>query len=353
MSGFGNIILEVIGVTLPIFAVVAIGFFIRWKGFIKTKHVPVLNRLTYNLGLSALVFRVIAGSRFSDIVDASLLKVVYSTYFLFLLIIFFSFYFARLNGGLKGAIIVSSYRNNMAFIGMPVLLYAFGSLAAAKAGIVIAALLPLNIISTALFLQFINAGTGGGGNSAVGAGGNNEGEAGGNPSGDSGNGSPRENKTSARLSALSILKAIFTDPVIIAVIAGLLISYFNVSIPGPLDNLFEILASIAVPLALLSIGASFKFSHIKENVRFLSVLNILKLLLFPGIALLFGLYVFRIAEFDRNIIVILFATPVAVATYIQAARYKTDHDFISSAIITTTIVSALTLSVWLFILKLI
>ena len=324
MSGFGNIILEVIGVTLPIFAVVAIGFFIRRKGFIKAEHVPVLNKLTYNLGLSALVFRVIAGSKFSDIVDASLLKVVYSTYFLFLLVIFFSFYFARLNGGLKGAIIVSSYRNNMAFIGMPVLLYAFGSLAAAKAGIVIAALLPLNIISTALFLQFINAGSGTGGNN-----------------------------TSARLSALSILKAIFTDPVIIAVIAGLLISYFNIGIPDPVDNLFEILASIAVPLALLSIGAAFKFSHIKENVRFLSVLNILKLLVFPGIALLLSLYVFRIAEFDRNIIVILFATPVAVATYIQAARYRTDHDFISSAIITTTIVSALTLSIWLFILKLI
>jgi predicted permease len=319
MSEFGKIILEVIGVTLPIFAVVAIGFFIRRKGFIKAEHVPVLNKLTYNLGLSALVFRVISGSKFSDIVDVSLLKVVYSTYFLFILIIFLSFYFTRLNGGLKGAIIVSSYRNNMAFIGMPVLLYAFGSLAAAKAGIVIAALLPLNIISTALFLQFIKAGSGG----------------------------------SAKISALSILRAIFTDPVIIATAAGLLISYFNIRIPGPIDNLFEILASIAVPLALLSIGASFKFSHIKENVKFLSILNVLKLIVFPGIALLFGLYVFNIAEFDRNIICILFATPVAVATYIQAARYKTDHDFISSAIITTTIVSALTLSVWLFILKLI
>ena len=322
-SGFGQIILEVIGVTLPIFAVVAIGFFIRRRDFIKAEHVPVLNKLTYNLGLSALVFRVIAGSRFSDIVDVSLLKVVYSSYFLFILIIFLSFYFTRLNGGLKGAIIVSSYRNNMAFIGMPVLLYASGSLAAAKAGIVIAALLPLNIISTALFLQFIRVG--------------------GNKSSDN----------QIKIPALSILKAIFTDPVIIAVIAGLFISYFNIGLPGPVDNLFEILASIAVPLALLSIGASFKFSHIKENVRLLSVLNILKLVVFPGIALLFGLYVFRISEFDRNIICILFATPVAVATYIQAARYKTDHDFISSAIITTTIVSALTLSVWLFVLKLI
>ena len=56
---------------------------------------------------------------------------------------------------------------------------------------------------------------------------------------------------------------------------------------------------------------------------------------------------------DRDVICILFGTPVAVATYIQSQKYNTDTDFMSLVIITFTIVSAVTISVWLFILRLI
>jgi predicted permease len=55
MNPFFSIILEVAGTTLPIFAVVAIGFFIKKRRLISEEYVPVLNRLTYNFGLSALV----------------------------------------------------------------------------------------------------------------------------------------------------------------------------------------------------------------------------------------------------------------------------------------------------------
>ena len=326
MSSFSAIIIEVIGITAPVFVVVAIGFLIKRRGFITEENVPVLNRLTYNLGLSALVFRVISGSRFSDIFDVNILKVIFSTYFSFMFLVFISFYFSRLDRGFKGAVIVSSYRNNMAFIGLPILLYAFGSIAAAKAGIVIAALLPLNIISTALFFYLFRK-----------------------PDEDTG----MVPVVVKKISVSFLLREIFTDPVIIAVIAGILLSYFEVSVPGPVDRIFEILAGIAVPLALISIGASFKFNHIRNNLKYLSVLNVLKLLVFPAIALLFSVFVFKIDAVDRNTICILFATPVAVATYIQSRKYRTDHDFVSSAIITTTLISAVTLSAWLFILKLV
>jgi len=46
LNNFLKIFLEVVGVTLPIFAVVAVGFFIKKKGIIKDQHVPLLNKLT-------------------------------------------------------------------------------------------------------------------------------------------------------------------------------------------------------------------------------------------------------------------------------------------------------------------
>ena len=319
MNNFLKIFLEVIGVTLPIFAVIAVGFFIKKKGIIKDQHVPLLNKLTYNFGLSSLIFLNIAENKLKEIFDVNILKVIFPTYFLFLIIVFLSFYFLKIKNKTKGAAIVSTYRSNMAFIGMPVLLYAYGSLATAKASIVIACLLPLNILVTALFLRLSNIQD------------------------------SKDRKTDIKKLVIEII----TDPVIIAVIAGLLISYFSYEIPAPIFRFFEILSGIAVPLALISIGASFKFSHIKSNIKYLSLISLGKLILLPLLSLVFSIFIFKVSNLDRDIICILFAMPLAVATFIQSERYNSDTDFVSSALITTTLISSVTITAWLFILRLI
>ena len=319
MNNFLKIFLEVIGVTLPIFAVIAVGFFIKKKGIIKDQHVPLLNKLTYNFGLSSLIFLNIAENKLKEIFDVNILKVIFPTYFLFLIIVFLSFYFLKIKNKTKGAAIVSTYRSNMAFIGMPVLLYAYGSLATAKASIVIACLLPLNILNTALFLRLSNIQD------------------------------SKDRKTDIKKLVIEII----TDPVIIAVIAGLLISYFSYEIPAPIFRFFEILSGIAVPLALISIGASFKFSHIKSNIKYLSVISFGKLILMPLLSLVFSIFIFKIGNLDRDIICLLCAMPLAVATFIQSERYNSDTDFVSSALIITTLISSVTITAWLFVLRLI
>lgn len=319
MNNFLKIFLEVTGVTLPIFAVIAVGFFIKKKGIIKDQHVPLLNKLTYNFGLSSLVFLNIAENKLKEIFDVNILKVIFPTYFLFLIIVFLSFYFLKIKNKTKGAAIVSTYRSNMAFIGMPVLLYAYGSLATAKASIVIACLLPLNILTTALFLRLLNIQD------------------------------SKDRKTGIKKLVIEII----TDPVLIAVIAGLIISYFSYEIPAPIFRFFEILASLAVPLALISIGASFKFSHIKSNIKYLSLISFGKLILMPLLSLVFSIFIFKVGNLDRDIICILYAMPLAVATFIQSERYNSDTDFVSSALIITTLISAVTITAWLFILRLI
>ncbi len=319
MNNFLKIFLEVIGVTLPIFAVIAVGFFIKKKGIIKDQHVPLLNKLTYNFGLSSLVFLNIAENKLKEIFDVNILKVIFPTYFLFLIIVFLSFYFLKIKNKTKGAVIVSTYRSNMAFIGMPVLLYAYGSLATAKASIVIACLLPLNILFTALFLRLLNIQD------------------------------IKDRKTGIKKLVIEII----IDPVLIAVIAGLIISYFSYEIPAPIFKFFEILSGLAVPLALISIGASFKFSHIKSNIKYLSLISFGKLILMPLLSLVFSIFIFKVGNLDRDIICLLFAMPLAVATFIQSEKYNSDTDFVSSALITTTLISAVTITAWLFILRLI
>ncbi len=319
MNNFLRMILEVLGVTLPIFAVIAVGFFIKKKGIIKDQNVPFLNKLTYDFGLSSLIFLNIAENKLKEIFDVNILKVIFPTYFLFLIIVFLSFYFLKIKNKTKSAVIVSTFRSNMAFIGMPVLLYAYGSLATAKASIAIACLLPLNILFTVFFLKLLNI---------------------------------QDNKD-RKTGIKKLVIEIITDPVIIAVAAGLIISYFSYEIPAPIFKFFEILSGIAVPLALISIGASFKFSHIKSNIRYLSLISFAKLILMPLLSLVFSIFIFKIGKLDRDIICLLFAMPLAVAAFIQSEKYKSDTDFVSSALIITTVISAVTITAWLFVLRLI
>ncbi|MBN1299194.1 MAG: AEC family transporter [Actinobacteria bacterium] len=314
MKIFGEVILEVISATLPIFAVIAIGFFIRKKNIIKDEHIPALNNLTYNFGLSTLVFSGIVKNSFSEIFDAEIIKVIFPSYFIFIAIVFLSFYFTKTDMKLKSAVIVSSFRTNMAFIGLPIVLYAYGTISAAKGGVIIAFLMPLNIMLSALFFH-INS------------------------------------RSSNGFKISRLLKEIFLDPVILAVIVGLALSYFRIELPEPVDRILEILSNIAVPLALISIGASFKFSSIKNNVKYISLICILKLILFPLITLIFSVFVFDTSALNRDTICVLFATPVAVATYIQSRKYSTDSEFISAVIIVSTIASSFTVSGWLFLLK--
>ncbi len=71
----------------------------------------------------------------------------------------------------------------------------------------------------------------------------------------------------------------------------------------------------------------------------------------PVLAFVAAEYVFRIDTFERNVIVTLFAAPLAVAAYIMARELRSDHDLVSSSLILTTIVSALTISGWLLVLR--
>jgi predicted permease len=108
---------------------------------------------------------------------------------------------------------------------------------------------------------------------------------------------------------------------------------------------------MTVAIALISIGASFKSNHLKNDMKLVSYISFNKLIFMPVIAYILTTYVFRIETFDRNVIVTLFATPLAVAAYIMAKELRSNYSLVASALILTTVVSAVTISGWLLVLR--
>jgi len=311
---FSSALLEVIQVTAPIFIIIAAGFIIKKINLIKEDGVAILTRLAYNIGLPALFLLNITEYSLSEIFNVDIIKVIYSTYAAYFVVLLLLTFTVRRSRKTKGAFFVSSYRVNMAFVGLPIVWAAFGGLALAKATLVIAFLVPVNVISSIIIFKIFNRG---------------------------------EEKFEIK----RLLRSVITDPIVIAAVLGIILSYFNIQLPGFINSSLDIISGMTVAVALLSIGASFRFDHLKNDLKIVSYIGFNKLILMPVLVFLAATYIFKIEVFDRNVVVMLFATPLAVAAYIMAKELKSNYNLVSSALIMTTIISAITISGWLLVLR--
>ncbi|MDZ7837072.1 MAG: AEC family transporter [Actinomycetota bacterium] len=315
MKNIVGLVLEVLSITVPIFVVILIGFFLRRKKIIGDTAVSGLNRLAYNVGLPALIIISIIKYNLSEIFNFRIIVTIYSAYFAFLLVIMAVASFIKAPRKTRGALMVSSYRCNMAFIGFPIIISAYGNLALAKASLIVVFLTPINIITSVLIFKLFNRGE-------------------------------------ERIKVKKLIVDLLLDPLILSAAAGILISSIDINIPAPVNSVLDILSSMSIGIALLAIGASFRFFHIKSNIRALAFVSLAKLVIMPAIALFFAMVVFKLAPVDRNIIVVQFSMPLAVIAYVMAKQYHSDYDMVSSSLIITTILSSITISGWLLLLKL-
>ncbi|MCY0147692.1 AEC family transporter [Hoeflea sp. G2-23] len=154
----------------------------------------------------------------------------------------------------------------------------------------------------------------------------------------------------ANLSALSVqfLRQLFSNPLIIGILAGVLARYTGFVLPGVVDRVVASLAGVAGTVALFAMGASLEGYGIRGQVRQALSLVSLKLLLMPalalGLAMLAGL-----PEFQVKIAVAAASLPAGVNSWLIASRLGTGQRLASSSMTLGTALSAVTTGVWLFI----
>lgn len=143
---------------------------------------------------------------------------------------------------------------------------------------------------------------------------------------------------------LSIAKSLLKNPLIIAVIVGVIIYLAQIPIPEPIVKFLSMLAQSASPVVLIAIG-TFLVKHwsIKQGIKHVVTISAIKLLAMP---LLFAgaLLIFPNSQ-NISISILEAAMPVALTNFALAEMYKMDRYIMSSAIIISTITSVVTLSV--------
>lgn len=142
------------------------------------------------------------------------------------------------------------------------------------------------------------------------------------------------------------LRNVLTVPLPYALIAGLLVNFGVIAIPAPLDKSFALLGGSAVPIMLVILGAQLARVQLGRQLSLVSLASGLKLLVAPlvGVALVRALLLHGLTA---NVSIIQTSMPTAVISIVLAEEFGSDARFVSSAVVISTMLSLISLSVLL------
>jgi hypothetical protein len=147
-----------------------------------------------------------------------------------------------------------------------------------------------------------------------------------------------------RLATLKIVGlGLLKNPMIVAITLGFLWSGFGIPIPVPLNEFLAILGGAATPGALFAIGASLA-SKSAERIEIAGWLTFCKLVLHPLFVAFGALFLFGVDPYKAGVIIAAAALPVAGNVYMLAQHYGVAPQRVSAAILVSTTVSIVTVS---------
>lgn len=314
----GNFIYS-INVTLPIFLVMVLGWFLKQRGMLDEHFVSVANKFNFQVTLPFLVFRDLAAVDIRAIFDGR--------YVLFCALATTVCFFAIWGGAklflkdqtMTGAFVQASFRSSAAVMGLAFIENIYGT--SAMGPLMIIGAVPLYNIFSVLVLTFEandNGGASGG----------------------------KKDYSKIRKAVINILK----NPIIIAIVLGLLVAYFRIDFPDIVDNSINYVARTATPLALIAMGAGFEGRAAVKKLGPTLAAAAIKLVLQPLVLIPLAVALGFRGEQLIGLVVML-AAPATPSCYIMAKNMDNDGVLTASIVVMTTLLAAFTLTGWIFVLK--
>lgn len=312
--------------TLPIFLIMVLGWFLMRIGLFTKEFNKVADKYVFKVALPVLLFKDIATADIrSDFNLTFVLFCMITTTIMFLAIWGLSYIFIK-DKTQVGAFAQASARGSAAVLGIAFINNIYGN--SGMAPLMIVSAVPLYNILSVIILTF---------------------------SADMGK-EAQKNKLTDNVSnskGSNIKKAcinVVKNPIIIGIFLGLPFSIFGISIPPiPLKAVTSI-AQTATPIALLVVGAGFEGAKAIKKIKLTAVATFIKLVLLPLIFLPFAIaFGFRGSELVA--ILIMLGSPTTVTCYIMAKNMGNDEVLSSSIVVMATLLSSVTLTGWIFVLK--
>lgn len=303
-----------INATLPIFLVMILGWWLKKINFLSDEFVAVADKLVFKVALPILVFQDIAEANLSEDFDWKFVLFCFLGTCIFFGLTWILAELLIKDKSLIGSFVQGSFRGSAAILGI-----AFAENIYGNSGLVpmmIVASIPLfNIFSVMVLIRSANAG-----------------------------------ETDKKVVVKKTIKGILTNPIIIGIFAGIPLALLDVQFPVIVSKAMTSVANMSTPLALVAIGAGFSTGAALAKWKLTAVASVIKLVLIPGIFLPVAIAMgFRNEELVA--LLILTGAPTTVSSYIMAKNMGNDGDLASGIVVMTTLLSSVTLTIIIFVLK--
>lgn len=299
--------------TIPVFLVMVIGYVLHQTGLLTEEFCSVANKYVFQIALPVLLFKDISAMDLrSDFNFTFVLYCMIVTTVMFLGIWALAALFMP-DKDLVGAFSQAAARSSAAVLGIAFVENIYND--AGMTPMMIVAAVPLfNIYSVVILTFSAKHRTKGSG--------------------------------AIRKACINVAK----NPIILGILAGIPFSLWNIPIPTiPLKTITSISAT-ATPIALLVVGAGFEGKKALAKRKPTAIAAAIKLVVLPALFLPIAAWCGFTGP-EMLAILIMVGSPTTVSCYIMAKNMDNDGELSSSIIVVTTLLSSVTLTLWIFLLR--
>ena len=302
--------------TIPVFLIIVVGYVLKRMGMIKEGFVNDANKLLFNVTLPCLLINDLMNCGIKENFEAKYVGYCFVTTLACILITWVIAKNVIKDKSIVAEFVQGSYRGSAAVLGIALIQNIQGD--SGMGPLMIVGSVPLYNAFAVIILTVEN--------------------------------SKRDPEQKIKDTLKKAMLGVLKNPMIISILVGVLMSYFDISLPNIAAKTVSSLAKLTTPLALLSIGAAFEGTKALKMLKPTIVASLIKLIVQPLVFLpIAGLLGFNSSEIVA--LLIMYGAPTTASCFIMSKNMNHDGTLSSSIIVLTTLLSAFTITLWIWILK--
>ena len=149
---------------------------------------------------------------------------------------------------------------------------------------------------------------------------------------------------------LKVGRQLVTSPILLGIFVSVLVKATGTPVPGTVKTIVDMLGSAASPCALFAMGIALKRYGLGDSLKLSVLITALKLIAHPLLVLLLARYVFPMPPVWAGVAVLFASAPTGINAYLFAERYRSGVAIAAGSITLGTVASIVTTTLWLAVL---
>ena len=301
-----------VSAVIPMFCLMGIGALVKFRKWLTDEELNHMNRMVFRVFFCCMMFHSIYTTELATSFRPKLMLFGASGVLIIFLLLMLIIPRIEPDNKRRGVIVQAIFRSNFVLMGVPIVANIFGDENIAVSTMMIAIIVPMyNILAVFALETFRNG----------------------------------------KFAILPILKDIFKNPMILGGIGGATLLILGIEVPKPILKPIGQISAATTPVALIILGASFRFGATHEHRKQLIGAIFGRLILVPAIMLFSAAFIFGFSGIEFVTLIAIFASPCAVVSFAMAQQMGGDSELAANCVVFTSGLSCLTIFCWILLFK--